>query len=399
MQFIIPFIFTQVFKIPCLASNKIFNDPIYGFISVPNGILMQVIEHRYFQRLRRIKQLGLTHYVYPGAVHTRFNHALGAYHLMTEALYHLQQKGHEISREEMEAAQLAILLHDIGHGPFSHVLEHSLVNVHHETITLWIMEALNKEFNGKLNLAIELFKGHHPKKFLHQLISSQLDVDRLDYLKRDSFYTGVVEGNIGIDRLIMMMDIVDNSLVLEEKAIYTIEKFLSSRRIMYLQVYLHKTAMVAEKMLKQLLQQISSQYENEISNFEIKELLQNKNSKLEQLDRNRFLELFSSLDDADIWSLLKHCKNHSNDLVSNLAVGLLDRILYKIDIKTEQNEKSMLQPHPILGQTFKVDFTAYDPAEGEIMIKRKNGAITALSEFNEFNYLMQNISRYYTIKS
>ena len=375
-----------------MVGYKIFNDPIYGFISVPNGILMKVIEHPYFQRLRRIKQLGLTHYVYPGAVHTRFNHALGAYHLITEALYHLVNKGHEISSEEIEATQLAILLHDVGHGPFSHVLEHNLVNVHHEVITLWRMHELNEEFNGKLDLTIQIFTDNYHKSFLHQLISSQLDVDRLDYLKRDSFYTGVVEGNIGIDRLIVMMDIIDNNLVLEEKAIYTIEKFLSSRRIMYLQVYLHKTALIAEKMLKAILDKIKSLNFRELLSSDLIQLLDFEFDKDQKLERKKFLELFANIDDADIWNLLKQCRNHSDvDLRMN-AVGLLDRKLQKITM-------SHIPPTSTKEGDFKIDFTAYDPVEGEIKIKNKLGEINPLSSFQDLSYLMQKTSKYYRINN
>ncbi|MGB4818187.1 MAG: HD domain-containing protein, partial [Saprospiraceae bacterium] len=224
-----------------MSSIKIFNDPVYGFITVPRGIVLNLIEHPYFQRLQRIRQLGLSHYIYPGAVHSRFHHALGAYHLMTSTLHNLKLKGIPISTEEFQAAQIAILLHDIGHGPFSHVLEHTIVSVPHEEMTLRMMEELNLEFDGALDLAIKLFKNEYPRPFLQQLISSQLDMDRLDYLNRDSFFTGVAEGVIGYDRLILMMDVVDNQLVIEEKAIYSIEKFLTSRKIMYLQVYMHKT--------------------------------------------------------------------------------------------------------------------------------------------------------------
>ncbi|NOT36914.1 MAG: HD domain-containing protein [Saprospiraceae bacterium] len=376
-----------------MSSHKIFNDPIYGFISVPSGILMNVIEHPYFQRLRRIKQLGFTHYVYPGAVHTRFNHALGAFHLMSEALYHLQQKGNQITAEEKEAAQLAILLHDIGHGPFSHVLEHSLINAQHESITLWMMNELNKEFNGSLNLCIELFQGLHPKKFLHQLISSQLDVDRLDYLKRDSFYTGVVEGNIGIDRLIMMMDVVDNELVLEEKAIYTVEKFLSSRRIMYLQVYLHKTALIVEKMLKKLIG-LLVKYSKKDAIFEsIEDLM---NSKVDS-DENRkeFIRKFVQLDDNDIWYLLKKCSQHDNPEISELASAILNRKLYKVKISEPSTIQSFENSEK---ETFIVDFKAYDPKEGEILILNKNSSVRPLSSFNDFQYLLQKTTRVYTIQ-
>lgn len=379
-----------------MSSNKIFNDPIYGFITVPNGILMKIIEHPYFQRLRRIKQLGLTHYVYPGAVHTRFNHALGAFHLMTEALSQLRQKEVPITQEEKEAAQLAILLHDVGHGPFSHVLEHSLINVQHESITLWIMEFLNSEFKGQLDLCIELFKGQYPKKFLHQLITSQLDVDRLDYLKRDSFYTGVVEGNIGIDRLINMMNVVNNELVLEEKSIYTVEKFLASRRIMYLQVYLHKAALVAEKMLKHLLSLISERKNKLDFNLPILQLMDLKINS--QTDRINFLNQFILIDDIDIWSLLKMCKTSPDLEIAQLSDALINRKLLKINVSDSDLFDSTTKTTKLKNLHFKIDFRAYDPSDGEILFKAKDESVYPLSSVKDFQYLLQNTTRHYTIK-
>lgn len=234
---------------------KIFNDPVYGFISVPNpSILLELIDHSYFQRLRRIAQTALTYYVYPGAHHTRFHHALGAYHLMTQAVEVLKQKGVEITETESEGVCIAILLHDIGHGPFSHTLEHTIIDIHHEDLSLAFMIELNEEFDNKLEVALNIFQDKHPKRFLHQLVSGQLDMDRLDYLNRDSFYTGVSEGVIGYDRIIKMLNVADGELVVEEKGIYSIEKFLISRRIMYWQVYLHKTVLSAEQMLTKTLQ-------------------------------------------------------------------------------------------------------------------------------------------------
>ncbi len=233
---------------------KILNDPIYGFITIPNALIYDLIEHPYFQRLRRISQMGLSYLVYPGAHHTRFHHAIGSMHLMQKAISILKFKGVEFSEEEVNALYIAILLHDIGHGPFSHALENSIVTgIHHETISLNFMEALNKDFNGKLSLAIEIFNGKYPRKFLYQLITSQLDMDRLDYLKRDSFYTGVSEGNINSERLITMLNVKDDHLVIEEKGIYSVEKFIIARRLMYWQVYLHKTGLAAEKLLEKIL--------------------------------------------------------------------------------------------------------------------------------------------------
>ena len=232
-----------------MSKKKIFNDPVYGFVSFPTELLYDLIDHKYFQRLRRITQLGLTHYVYPGALHTRFHHALGALHLMTEAVQTLREKGVVISDEEYEAVCVAILLHDIGHGPYSHALEHSFIDIHHEELSILFMQKLNEEFDGRLSLAMSIFEGSYKKGFLHELVSSQLDMDRLDYLIRDSYFTGVAEGVIGYDRIIKMLDVVDNQLVIEEKGIYSVEKFLVSRRVMYWQVYLHKTVLSAEQML------------------------------------------------------------------------------------------------------------------------------------------------------
>ena len=238
-----------------MNKRKIFNDPVYGFISIPFEIIYDIIEHPYFQRLRRINQLGLSSLVYPGANHSRFQHTLGAVHLMGKALEVLRNKGHQITNEEAEAVTIAILLHDIGHGPYSHTLEQSIVNeVHHEQISLYFFEELNKTLNGRLSLAIKIFKNEYPKRFLNQLVSGQLDVDRLDYLIRDSFYTGVAEGVIGYDRIIQMLDVHDDNLVVEEKGIYSIEKFIVSRRLMYWQVYLHKTSLSAEHMMVNLLE-------------------------------------------------------------------------------------------------------------------------------------------------
>ncbi|OFZ08775.1 MAG: phosphohydrolase, partial [Bacteroidetes bacterium RIFCSPHIGHO2_02_FULL_44_7] len=241
-------------KVGSNNKKKIVNDPVYGFITIPHELIYDVIEHPYFQRLRRIKQLGLTHLVYPGALHTRLHHVLGAMHLMNKAVTNIRRKGHEITTQEEEAVMLAILLHDIGHGPFSHALEHDIVNhVGHEEISSFFIERLSHEFNGKLDLALRIFKNEYPKKFLHQLVSSQLDMDRMDYLNRDSFYSGVSEGKIGSDRIIEMINVVDGELVVEEKGIYSIEKFIVARRIMYWQVYLHKTVVAAEFMLIHIL--------------------------------------------------------------------------------------------------------------------------------------------------
>jgi len=388
-----------------LAIHKIFNDPVYGFIRIPTGIILEIIEHPYFQRLQRIRQLGLTHFVYPGAVHTRFHHALGAFHLMTTALNVLREKGVHITSEEYEASQLAILLHDIGHGPFSHVLEHTLVPIHHEAITLMIMEQLNLEFEGQLTLAITIFKGQYHKQFLHQLISSQLDVDRLDYLTRDSFYTGVAEGVIGYDRLLLMIDVVDQQLVIEEKAIYSIEKFLTSRKIMYWQVYMHKTCIAAEFMLQQFLTLMNKDNHYDGLSSGLKYFLSsNKHNQI--LDhRELLLQHFNQIDDIDIWFFLKKQATLNLGLISELAYGLIFRKLYKIQLHNEIFETSN---NPESYEKFDseinvnrdsgtIRFIAYNKEEGEIMIKTKSGNVKKLSEVYDVSHLSNWSKKYYKI--
>ncbi|MBL7473560.1 HD domain-containing protein [Robertkochia sediminum] len=329
------------------ATNKlkIFNDPIYGFITIPNTLIFDLIEHRYFQRLRRISQMGLSYLVYPGAHHTRFHHALGCMHLMTRAVQALRFKGVEISQEEEQALQVAILLHDIGHGPFSHAMEHSIVSgVPHEHISLLFMEMLNREFDGKLGLAIKIFKGEYHRKFMNQLISGQLDMDRADYLKRDSFYTGVAEGNINSERIITMLHVVNDELVVEEKGIYSVEKFLVARRLMYWQVYLHKTGLAAEQVLIRVLQRANylvSRGEDLEATRALKFFLQH-NISLEDFDED-VIEQFSRLDDVDIQSAMKEWQYHSDPVLAALCKMLLDRKLLRIrfrkkPVKPEKRE-------------------------------------------------------------
>jgi uncharacterized protein len=295
-----------------LKSQKILNDPVYGFITIPSELIFAIIDHPYFQRLRRIRQLGLTDFVYPGALHTRFHHALGAMHLMSITLDNLRIKGTDISEAEYEAALIAILLHDIGHGPFSHALEYSLLRgIPHEELSLLTIELLNEEFAGQLTLALRIFKNQYPKKFLHQLVSSQLDIDRLDYLQRDCFFTGVSEGTIGADRIIKMMAVKDDQLVIEEKGIYSIENFLSARRLMYWQVYLHKTTVSAEKMLINLIQR--ADFKND----------------------SGLLKKFLELDDFDIWGAIKLWKNDGDYILKNISQMLLTRKLFKINLVNE----------------------------------------------------------------
>jgi len=327
-----------------LNKLKILNDPIYGFIQIPNALIFDIIEHPYFQRLRRITQMGLSNLVFPGANHTRFHHAIGCVHLMQKAVHVLRFKQIEITEEEENALYVAILLHDIGHGAFSHALEHSIVNeISHEEISLKFMKRLNDEFKGKLSLAITIFEGKHPKKFLYQLISSQLDIDRLDYLKRDSFYTGVTEGNISSDRLITMMNVVDNQLVVEKKGIYSVEKFLIARRLMYWQVYLHKTGLVAEMMLVNVLKRAKELTEQNIPLFASSALqffLTNKISA-ENFSK-KTLEVFSKLDDYDILLAIKEWANHSDTILRLLSQMIINRDLFRIEIQNKPFAKEYI---------------------------------------------------------
>ena len=325
---------------------KIFNDPIYGFITIPNALIYDLIQHPYFQRLRRISQMGLSYLVYPGANHTRFHHALGCMHLMQKAVDVLRFKGVAISEEEENALYIAILLHDIGHGPFSHAMEKSIVeDVHHEEISLLFMHQLNKEFHGKLSLAIQIFEGDYHRKFMLQLISSQLDMDRMDYLKRDSFYSGVAEGNVNSERLIQMMNVVDDFLVIEEKGIYSVEKFLMSRRLMYWQAYLHKTSLVAELILTKILKRAK---ELTLKGFvlpcsqPLQFFLENRITL--DIFETEILNLFSQLDDFDIISALKGWQHQDDYILSSLSKMIINRDLLKIKLTSEKVPLEDLQP-------------------------------------------------------
>ncbi|WP_053969999.1 HD domain-containing protein [Mangrovimonas sp. ST2L15] len=326
---------------------KIFNDPIYGFITIPNSLIYDLIEHKFFQRLRRISQMGLSYLVYPGAHHTRFHHALGCMHLMQKAVNVLRFKGVEISEEEVQALYIAILLHDIGHGPFSHAMENSIVNnVSHEQISMMFMEHLNDKFNSSLTLAIQIFKGEYQRRFLCQLISSQLDMDRADYLKRDSFYSGVAEGNINSERLITMLHVVDDELVVEEKGIYSVEKFLVARRLMYWQTYLHKTSLVAEQLLIRMLQR-AKELTHEGETLKCTEALQyflSNDIRIENFDSNT-LEVFARLDDYDIISAMKEWQYHSDFVLRNLSDMIINRDLLKIKLKKKKVQKEKLEFH------------------------------------------------------
>lgn len=323
--------------------KKIVNDPVHGFINIQHPIVFDLIEHPYFQRLRNIKQLGLTYLVYPGAIHSRFQHALGALHLMNEAILVLRSKGHCITDEEAEAACIAILLHDIGHGPFSHSLEYSIAkDINHETISRCFMHWLNKEMNGRLTLALEVFEDKYPKKFLHQLVSSQLDMDRLDYLRRDSFFSGVTEGAVGVERIIKMLDVINDQLVVEAKGIYSVEKFLIARRLMYWQVYLHKTVVVAEQILIKMLQRARELAHDGIDVFATPSL---KYFLMHDVDLNDFianesanspseaLVHFSNLDDSDIMIAAKVWQTHSDSVLSKFAWMIVNRKLLKIELR------------------------------------------------------------------
>jgi len=348
-----------------MAFRKIINDPVYGFITIDNPLIFEIISHPYYQRLRRIKQMALAHLVYPGAVHTRLHHALGAYHLMCQALTELKSKGVELTSDEETGAKIAILLHDIGHGPFSHALEHVLIeNMHHEEISLLLMKRLNKEFNGALDTAIDIFTNAYPKKFLHQLVSGQLDVDRMDYLTRDSFFTGVSEGVIGYDRIIKMLTVHNGELMVEEKAIYSIEKFLVARRLMYWQVYLHKTVLSAEMMLVKILERVKElglkgdkdiQADDPLSMF----LLGKVSGNMEQ-----DLELFTQLDDTDVVANIKRWARHPDGVLRLLCNAIQNRKLFKLRLQGEGIEEGEVE-----GRREKaVAATGIDPADAGYLV-------------------------------
>jgi len=327
-----------------LNKKKIINDPLYGFISIPNDLIYDIISHPYFQRLRRIKQLGMTDFVYPGALHTRFHHALGSMHLMNESLINLRLKGIEISDEEYNAALIAILLHDIGHSPFSHALENELVlGLDHEQISLIIMKELNRQFGGELDLAIKIFVGNYHRKFLHQLVSSQLDIDRLDYLNRDSFFTGVVEGRIGSERIIKLLNVHEDELVVEEKGIYSIENFLSARRLMYWQVYIHKTTVGIEKMLIQIIRR-ARKLNNKNHLSPGLELFLNNSITPQMIEEDKSVfEAFCFLDDYDILGAIKLWYHSQDKVLSKLCKMLLERKLFNVSLSESPTDKDELR--------------------------------------------------------
>ncbi len=407
MRFIFKFEF--VFKIIQLRPNlnrnnkkKIFNDPVYGFISIPDEFIFDLIEHPYMQRLRRIMQLGMSHLVYPGALHTRFHHVLGAMHLMTLAVSTIRRKGHEITPEEERAVLIAILLHDIGHGPFSHALEYDIVcGVSHEEISGFFIERLSAEFGEDLEHALLIFKNKHSKPFLHQLVSSQLDMDRLDYLNRDSFYTGVSEGIIGSDRLIEMLNVHNGNLVLEEKGIYSIEKFIVARRLMYWQVYLHKTVVSAEFMLihalrraKQLVKEGNELFASPTLMYFLKNDVKTENFKNDP----SVLDKFAALDDYDILGAIKVWQDHPDKVLSMLSTRLVNRDLFKIEISKDpfspdriRLEKEMVRNQFDLNDE-EIEFfvytdvlsnNAYNQHKQNINMLMKNGEIIDLSKASD----------------
>jgi hypothetical protein len=329
-----------------LNKRKIFNDPVYGFVTITSELIFDLIEEPLFQRLRRIKQLGLTDYVYPGALHTRFHHALGAMHLMGVTLDNLRSKGHDISEKEFESALIAILLHDVGHGPFSHALEASiLAGVHHERLSYLFMKSLNKKYGGQLEMALQMFNNTYPRPFFHQLVSSQLDIDRLDYLQRDCYFTGVSEGTIGADRIIKMLDIVDERIVVEEKAIYSIESFLSARRFMYWQVYLHKTTISTEEMLIQIIKRAREVALQGKELFATPELLKfiKQSVQLEDFECDEScLHAFASIDDYDIWGAIKMWTNHPDKVLSTISRMLLERKIFKVILSTDKPDPELV---------------------------------------------------------
>jgi HD superfamily phosphohydrolase len=402
-----------------MASNKrkIFNDPVHGFITIPHELIFDIIEHPYFQRLRRIQQLGLSSYVYPGANHTRFHHALGAFHLMRKAVSILKVKGHQITEEEELGALIAILLHDIGHGPFSHTLENILVEgVHHETISKIYMQRLNEHFGGRLQLAIEIFEGNYHKKFLHQLVSSQLDVDRLDYLTRDSFFTGVNEGVISYDRLIEMMNVSHDELVIEQKGIYSIENFIIARRLMYWQVYLHKTVVCVEQMLIKAIERAKELIAKGVkldASPALSYFFHHRVTSADFRSDREVLELYSRLDDMDIMSALKYWR-HADDLILRLlCASILDRRLFKIQMSNTPYAAGMIAEkvslvasqyhisHEDASYLVWTDSTsnhAYNPAEDKINILSSDGTVTDIADSaDQFNIsgLSQPVVRYY----
>ena len=400
-----------------MNEHKIISDPVFGFIKIKRGLLYDIVQHPFFQRLNRINQLGLASVVYPGARHTRFQHSLGAFHLMSEAIKSLTEKGVYIFDSEAEAVQAAILMHDIGHGPFSHVLENTLIHgISHEDISLMMMEQINHDLKDQLNLAISIFKDEYPNKIFHQLISSQLDMDRLDYLRRDSFYTGVTEGNIGSARIIKMLNVADDKLVVDSKGIYSIENYLTTRRLMYWQVYLHKTAVGYEKVLVNTLERAKDLVRQGLNVFATPALayfLKNDIDAQWFASHPEALQMYAELDDSDIWSALKVWKHSDDKILSTLATDMTDRHLFKVEVTEQRPEDDYLQEkmhqiavamgipdedaHYLLTLT-EIGKDMYNPEDDSIGILYKDGTVKDIAEASEIlnvQLLSKKIRKYY----
>jgi len=388
---------------------KIFNDPVYGFVSVPRGLLLDLVDHPYFQRLRRIRQMGLSSYVYPGALHTRLHHALGALHLTQQAIEVLRDKGADISPAEAEAVCAAILLHDIGHGPFSHALEHTLVDMHHEELSSLFMADLNRQFDGRLTLALEIFQDRYAKKFLHQLVSGQIDMDRMDYLSRDSFFSGVSEGVISYDRIIKMLAVHEGQLVVEEKGIYSIEKFLIARRLMYWQVYLHKTGVAAEQMLTHTLRRAR---ELALQGVELEAprhlALFLYRSPHEPMEAAELLRHFALLDDTDVTAAIKYWSEAEDFTLRYLSQGLLDRHIFRLEWHSqpvsEAHAEAIRQrvaaafgavPLEHFVYVGKEQNRAYDDSKEQIRILFKNGEAKPITEYSDVPLYTQEVTKHY----
>ncbi|KXX72662.1 phosphohydrolase [Flammeovirga sp. SJP92] len=394
---------------------KMINDPIYGFVTIDSELILELVNHPIFLRLTRIKQMGTSSVVYPGAQHTRFSHALGAMHLMKLALESLKRKGTKISKKEKEAAMIAILLHDLGHGPFSHSLEHILINVHHEELTSLLMHKLNAEFDGALNLALSIFEGTYKRNFFHRLVSSQLDMDRLDYLQRDCFFSGVVEGSVGADRIIRMLDVHNDEIVVLEKGIYSIDRFLNARRMMYWQVYLHKTGLAAEIMLQSIVRRAKKLVQEgkvRVCDPDLKFFLTNEFTKKDFKQDDQLLEHFLQLDDYNIWAAIKQWKNSGDKVLDFLIDGLINRKLFHLEMSTGKISQKKLKSveKQLLAKGFsKEDLTylsfigevsnsAYTSGRQNIKVKMNNGDLIDISEASDLpniEVLTKIVTKYY----
>jgi uncharacterized protein len=416
-------LYFKIFQVVYLTNKrKIINDPVYGFINIPGDLVFDLIEHPWYQRLRNIKQLGLTSFVYPGANHSRFQHGLGALHLMDLAISTLKSKGVRISDEEAEATYIAILLHDIGHGPFSHALETSIINgITHEDLSLLLMQKLSQEFDGRLDLAIEIFRGTYNRQFLHELISGQMDMDRMDYLRRDSFFTGVIEGSVGSDRIIRMLSVIDDTLAIEEKGIYSLEKFLIARRLMYWQVYMHKTVLSSECLLVKLLKRAKELaldgvdlYATPALRFFLYNIIGHDDLLTErQFTPGIIAENFTRLDDSDILVSSKYWADHADRTLSDLSSRLLHRNLFSIELQNEPFSDEKIRDMVIKSErllnlpvgledyyvfTGSISNMAYSPDAREVKIMLKNGKTADISEVSDMfdhRFISERITKYY----